>query len=148
MATQSACPGSDRLQALLDGAHDDDELTAHLDRCTECQRALERLAQYTPAPIPRPAPEPTVPETALHRVIDELKDNPADLGDDEFALDFLTPSDRPESLGRFGAYEVEQVVGRGGMGVVLKALDPDLNRYVAIKVIMPQLAVNGAMRRR
>src|SRR5262249_7257274 len=148
MTTQSTCPQRERLQALLDGAHDDHELTAHLDHCTDCQRALERLAHYTPLPFPRLAPEPTVPEPALHRVMDELKDNPADLGDEDFSLDFLTPSDRPESLGRFGPYEVEQVVGRGGMGVVLKALDPGLNRIVAIKVIVPQFAANGAMRRR
>src|SRR5262245_50509232 len=36
-------------------------------------------------------------------------------------LDFLAPSDAPGSLGRLGHYEVRSVVGRGGMGVVLKA---------------------------
>jgi hypothetical protein len=85
----------------------------------------------------------------LRRAIDELKDNPADLGpDDEFSLDFLSPSDRPECLGRLGPYEVSESVGRGGMGVVLKALDPSLNRVVAIKVMTPQLATSGAARRR
>jgi WD40 repeat protein len=51
-------------------------------------------------------------------------------------------------MGRFGKYEVEQVIGRGGMGVVLRALDPELNRLVAIKVIAPQFAASGSMRRR
>src|SRR5437016_4088793 len=35
------------------------------------------------------------------------------------ALDFLNPSGRPDSLGRLGHYEVLELVGRGGMGVVL-----------------------------
>ena len=35
-------------------------------------------------------------------------------------LDFLAPSQRPGALGRLGHYEVLEVVGRGGMGVVLR----------------------------
>ncbi len=34
-------------------------------------------------------------------------------------------------LGRLGQYEIAGIVGQGGMGVVLKSLDPALNRYVA-----------------
>jgi WD40 repeat protein len=148
MIAPMTCPDQERLQALLHGLHDDPELTAHLDRCTDCQRELERLAQYTLLPAPRSAPEPIVEETALHRIMDELKDNPADVSDDDFSLDFLTPSNRPGSIGRFGTYEVEQVIGRGGMGLVLRALDPDLNRIVAIKVIAPQFTASANMRRR
>src|SRR4051794_1485251 len=33
-------------------------------------------------------------------------------------LDYLSPSDKPGALGRLGHYEVQEVVGRGGMGVV------------------------------
>src|SRR5438105_1605382 len=52
MSTPSICPERQRLQALLDGVHDDPELTAHLDRCTVCQRELERLAHgNTPLPF-------------------------------------------------------------------------------------------------
>jgi hypothetical protein len=51
-------------------------------------------------------------------------------------------------LGRLGGYEISGVVGTGGMGVVLKASDPSLDRVVAIKVLAPHLASSGAARKR
>src|SRR5688572_11839393 len=41
-----------------------------------------------------------------------------DDGDSE-PLDFLTASDKPGSLGRLGHYDIQEVVGHGGMGIVL-----------------------------
>ena len=57
----------------------------------------------------------------------------------QHVLDALAPTDDPEMLGRLGGYEVTGVVGTGGMGVVLKALDQSLDRTVAIKVLAPHL---------
>ena len=51
-------------------------------------------------------------------------------------------------LGQLGGYEVSGVVGAGAMGVVLKASDKSLDRTVAIKVLSPHLASNGAARKR
>jgi serine/threonine protein kinase len=67
---------------------------------------------------------------------------------DADSLDFLEPSAKLGSLGRLGYYEVLEVAGRGGMGIVLRAFDEKLHRVVAIKVLAPALAGSGAARQR
>jgi serine/threonine protein kinase/WD40 repeat protein len=74
-------------------------------------------------------------------VLDEAEDA------DE-ALSFLRPTDKPGRLGTLGPYEVVSVIGRGGMGVVLKAHDPHLNRVVAVKTLAPEFAGNATARKR
>jgi serine/threonine protein kinase len=67
---------------------------------------------------------------------------------DEISLSFLKLLDKQGVLGTIGPYEVLEVIGRGGMGVVLRALDPKLNRIVAVKALLPELASNPNSRRR
>ncbi len=66
----------------------------------------------------------------------------------ESILRLLGPTDDPHMLGRIGSYEVVGVIGRGGMGVVFKAYEGALNRFVAIKMLLPHLAASGAARKR
>jgi serine/threonine protein kinase len=72
---------------------------------------------------------------------EENKSSEADLG-------FLTPSDKPGVLGRLGHYEVLEVIGQGGMGIVLRAFDDKLHRVVAIKVMATALAATSPPRKR
>jgi len=64
------------------------------------------------------------------------------------SLDFLVPSDQAGSLGRLGHYQILEVIGSGGFGVVLKAHDEKLHRIVAIKVLAPSLAASAEARQR
>ena len=63
-------------------------------------------------------------------------------------LNFLSPSTRPDSLGRLGHYEMLQVLGRGGFGIVFRAFDDTLQRVVAVKVMAPQIATLSPARKR
>jgi serine/threonine protein kinase len=85
-------------------------------------------------------PEPGV---AVTRTTDG---GPAD--SDEEPLTFLSPPGSPDALGRLGHYEVLQVLGRGGFGIVFRAFDEMLQRVVALKVMAPQLAATSPARKR
>ena len=141
------CPGPDRLRALLDErlpAQEQAELAAHLEQCASCRGQLDRLAGESlwwddahllaaPADAAETSIEPTgEPATRAKGT----------------GLPFLEPSTDAKCLGQLGPYQVLGVVGRGGMGVVLKAFDPSLHRIVAVKVLAPQLAAGAAARRR
>jgi serine/threonine-protein kinase len=145
-----------RLKSFLDDdlpEREQIELSDHLESCSNCQAALERLAagsrfwgelrQLNPPLGDRPGAP--VPATG-HFAPAGRRSEPASARD--HSLDFLGASDDPASLGRLGPYEVSEILGRGGFGVVLKAFDPALGRAVAIKVLAPQLATSAAARSR
>ena len=126
------------------------ERSAYLDQACaddpELRREVESLLQAHEQAgrfLSRPAVEEraAVPDQAATEA------EPPDEGG-ELVLDFLRPSHEPGSLGRLGHYEVLEVLGRGGFGVVLKAFDENLHRVVAIKVLAPRLAASGPARKR
>jgi len=124
-------------------------LSQHLTSCPHCRSELEQLAG-----------EPAWWDDAkaylssseeLVAIDDDGRRAPVPADDDlqdEVSLDFLAPSARPGMLGRLGGYEVERVIGRGGMGIVLLGEDPALQRRVAIKILAGHLALSAAARKR
>ncbi len=67
---------------------------------------------------------------------------------DQMLESILQPGTHPETLGRLGRYEVEKVIGVGGMGIVFRGFDRELHRPVAIKMISPRLVNNGTAKER
>src|SRR5262245_42605098 len=64
------------------------------------------------------------------------------------SLGFLESSADPASIGRLGHYEILELLGSGGFGVVLKARDVKLDRIVAVKTLNQSLATSATARRR
>jgi len=63
-------------------------------------------------------------------------------------LRFLRPPTRPDAIGRIDHYEILQVLGRGGFGIVFRAFDDVLQRVVALKVLAPSIAATSPARKR
>ena len=64
-------------------------------------------------------------------------------------LTFLEPpTSRSLCISRLGHYEVLEIIGKGGFGVVLKSFDQRLHRVVAVKVLSPPYAANGSASKR
>ena len=137
----------DRLRQLLDGELEpsvETDVTQHVGTCEVCRRQLESFA---------------ADESWWQGTRDALSDasdsngvwslnEPAENSPPNIPLDFLAPSDNPAMLGRLGEFEILEWIGCGGMGIVLKGYDHELNRYVAVKVLHPHCATSAAARRR
>lgn len=87
---------------------------------------------------------------ALTQQSDQQSDPTQILGDHELEqLQRLLPApSHPELLARIGRYELEQLIGRGGMGLVFRARDSELHRVVAVKTLALCLLPFGSARER
>lgn len=158
---------------LIDLLHDDCDVTElslieqHLEMCQHCQTRLSQLAADDELWTQTAKHLSTIEQIELpNRITSHLNSTSSfvvpTVGDDSRAADRITslpgsesdwtrildaPS-HPEMLGKIDQFEVDAKIGQGGMGIVLKGIDPELNRAVAIKVLAPYLASNGTARKR
>lgn len=148
----------EQLSPLLyadEGSAEYENALQHVEQCERCRQRLEQLAatkemwqQSQTALCSDEWDErlqESASETAWHRL---QQPSPATAWTESMAKQLLQPPSHPEMLGRLGRYEIERLIGSGGMGIVFKAFDTELNRPVAIKVLAPHLAGNGSARQR
>src|SRR6266850_3989872 len=154
MANQPLECGRVDLAALLveGGAPaNQDSTLGHLESCPECQRRLEALAasdEWWQDCQTHLGSSGSKGRDLTDILEQDLAEHTGDAWIDSDEAELLSPPSHPEMLGRIGRYEVEKLLGRGGMGVVFKAFDSELHRPVAIKVLASHLAGSGAARQR
>lgn len=151
MTKPSHCLSSNDMRVFLSGHStqvQDSATVSHLDCCSACRNALEEIAGGAKW---RGYVQELLSSAGCEAASEDRITGTYPL-DDTFLvanrLTFLAPTDDPRMIGRLGFYEVSGVIGYGGMGVILKALEPALNRHVALKVLWPHLAAHGAARQR
>lgn len=142
-----------QLLELLSGSVSDqkqDDMEMHVETCGVCQKRLDTLAGDS---VWWEKASEFLSDDEVLKTRDIAMRDPVDWEADcetspNNIKEFLDVARHPEMLGRLDQYDIERVVGRGGMGVVLKAFDQELNRPVALKLLAPHLAVNGTARKR
>ena len=145
---RQTCLSAEMLQQL---SHDElsptelEDIEEHVSGCERCRNLLE-VTQSDPQWREEIVPILRTPVESPHAAGDHEDGGSGESL--ELILRMLGPTDDPQMLGRIGSYEVVGVIGRGGMGVVFKAYEGALNRLVAIKMLLPHLAVSGAARKR
>ena len=158
--TRRACQcQTDWLKRHIEGRLDEreqDALASHIENCEECRNALDALAGDES--LWRDlrdflAQEPQLSSNARRHSRKPEGDAQTQRAHREWTgreavLTVLDPPTDPSSIGSLGPYQILEVIGRGGMGLVLKGSDPVLRRIVAIKVLAPELSYLGSARLR
>lgn len=155
MQTFTTCLHPNEWKSFVAGEFPDHrvaEVEQHLSLCDTCRAALENTAGdrswWSDVELALGGDSTQWLDSSARAHADS--ENAGELRATEIQrlIDLLGPTDNPNMMGRIGSYEVVGILGQGGMGAVFKAFDAALNRYVAIKVLLPHLASSGAARAR
>ena len=166
IARQPTCDLEQLSQLIgdtLDSAQQS-KLTRHLDQCNYCRQHLDDLAaddewyvdaqqtlrdlQLDPSTAISHGEQIQAGADGASGTVQQVSNAATSEQRTHWVLNMLQPSEDPRMLGQLDGLPVEAVIGQGGMGVVLKARDGDLQRCLAIKLLSPMLAGTGAARQR
>lgn len=150
--TPSNCDEQLLLRALQGELPQDESerLFSHITNCEPCQSRIGALAASDDewGAVTKAIKDQPQEAALLERLSSYAKGIHAPRWNESMAKQLLLPPSHPEMLGRLGRYEIERLIGAGGMGLVFKAFDRELNRPLAIKMLSPHLADSGAARQR
>ncbi len=138
----------DLLVELLHSRLEHDEelcVTSHLERCEACRRELDQLT----APVGWWLDTQRILKDS-RSLATSVESSPIPPIENAVAwvVNLLKPAQDSHSIGMLDGWPVREVIGQGGMGVVLKVWDEELHRPLAVKLLSPMLASNGASRQR
>ncbi len=95
-----------------------DEISSYCENDKQLSRAISGLVER----IQKLAPKKKINQEEIDRILAKSLDD--------------------KSIGKIDRFEIVEYLASGGMGIVFKAIDPTLDRFVCIKVLNPRLASN------
>lgn len=136
------CPNHDQLRTWLDDESVD--LSNHIDTCAFCQQSVQTMLEDYDEFLH------SFREVALHaanpsqqRSLDAIKEKVVQRLSTDSPVG-AQEGNADEWIGRrLGQYEIEELVGKGGMGRVYRARHIHLQKDVAIKLLLASRASHG-----